>query len=135
MLMNTKLVKIGEAAKILGTTPDTLRKWDKSGELIPDRKTKSGTRYYNINTLLNNNQSDNKKTICYARVSSHDQKADLERQQIMLESYCAAKGWQTETIKDLGSGMNYRKKGLKNLLDKILNKQVVATKINNSWKH
>jgi predicted site-specific integrase-resolvase len=41
----------------------------------------------------------------------------LERQQIMLESYCAAKGWQTETIKDLGSGMNYRKKGLKNLLD------------------
>ncbi len=88
--MDTKLVKIGEAAKILGTKPDTLRKWDKSGELIPDRKTKSGTRYYNINTLLNNNHS--KKTICYARVSSHDQKADLERQQIMLESYCTAKG-------------------------------------------
>jgi predicted site-specific integrase-resolvase len=71
--MDTKLVKIGEAAKILGTTPDTLRKWDKSGELIPDRKTKSGTRYYNINTLLNNNQSDNKKTICYARVSSTEE--------------------------------------------------------------
>jgi predicted site-specific integrase-resolvase len=122
--MDTKLVKIGEAAKILGTKPDTLRKWDKSGELIPDRKTKSGTRYYNINTLLNHNQSDNKKTICYARVSSHDEKADLERQQIMLESYCAAKGWQTETIKDIGSGMNYGKKGLKKLLDKILNKQI-----------
>ena len=121
--MYTKLIKIGEAAKILGSSPAQLRKWELTGELLPARKTKGGTRYYDSNTLLNSH-SDSKITICYARVSSHDQKADLERQQIMLESYCAAKGWQTETIKDLGSGMNYRKKGLKNLLDKILNKQI-----------
>jgi len=37
--MDAKLVKIGEAAKILGTKPDTLGKWDKSGELIPEGHT------------------------------------------------------------------------------------------------
>ena len=121
--MYTKLIKIGEAAKILGSSPAQLRKWELTGELLPARKTKGGTRYYDSNTLLNS-YSDSKITICYARVSSHDQKADLERQQIMLESYCAAKGWQTEIIKDLGSGINYRKKGLKKLLEKILNKQI-----------
>lgn len=42
----------------------------------------------------------------------------------MLEAYCAAKGWRTEIIKDLGSGMNYRKKGLLTLLEKILRKQM-----------
>ena len=41
----------------------------------------------------------------------------------MLETYCAAKGWIFEVIKDLGSGMNYRKKGLQKLLAKILRKQ------------
>ena len=46
MIMKKKLVKIGEAAQLLGTTPDTLRKWDASGELTPTRKTKGGTRYY-----------------------------------------------------------------------------------------
>jgi putative resolvase len=51
-------------------------------------------------------------TITYARVSSHDQKEDLKRQQKVLELYCAAKGWPFELISDLGSGMNYRKKGL-----------------------
>ena len=63
-------------------------------------------------------------TICYARVSSHDQKADLERQHAALEAFCASKGWRSETIKDLGSGMNYRKKGLQRLLEMILRRQM-----------
>lgn len=121
--MEKRLVKIGEAAKLLGTTPDTLRKWEASGEIIPTRKTKGGTRYYDVTELLQLETSDH-PTIGYARVSSNDQKADLERQQIMLETYCAAKGWRTEIIKDLGSGMNYRKKGLQTLLEKILRKQM-----------
>jgi predicted site-specific integrase-resolvase len=58
----------------------------------------------------------------YARVSSHDQKEDLERQHAMLETYCAAKGWKSEVIKDLGSGMDYRKRGLNRLLELILRK-------------
>lgn len=108
---------------MLGTTPGTLRKWETTGEVLPFRKTAGGTRYYAVSDLLEL-QTSNSPTICYARVSSHDQKKDLERQQIMLESYCAAKGWRTETIKDLGSGMNYKKKGLNKLLEMILRKQM-----------
>jgi len=42
-----KLVKTGEAATALGVTTQTLRKWEKDGQLLPDRKTAGGTRYYN----------------------------------------------------------------------------------------
>jgi predicted site-specific integrase-resolvase len=63
-------------------------------------------------------------TVCYARVSSHEQKADLERQHAVLEAYCAAKGWRTQVIRDLGSGMNYRKKGLQELLELILRRRM-----------
>ena len=121
--MLSRLVKIGEAAEILGVSVQTLRKWEKSGELLPSRKSKSGTRYYDISKLLNV-RTEEVPTVGYARVSSHDQKEDLERQQELLEAYCSAKGWQVEIIKDLGSGMNYRKKGLKKLLDMILKKDV-----------
>lgn len=121
--MNKRLVKIGEAARLLGTSVNNLRKWEASGELLPARKTKGGTRYYDALEILNLDSLD-APTICYARVSSRDQKEDLERQQIMLEGYCAAKGWKAETIKDLGSGMNYKKKGLSQLLEMILRKKV-----------
>lgn len=60
----------------------------------------------------------------HARVSSHDQKDDLERQKQVLELYCARQGWTFEVIAELGSGMNYRKKGLKRLLDSIIDDQV-----------
>ena len=61
-----------------------------------------------------------RRTIAYARVSSHDQKDDLERQKQVLELYCARQGWTFEVVTDLGSGMNYRKKGLKRLLAHII---------------
>ena len=64
------------------------------------------------------------KTIVYARVSSHDQKDDLVRQVAVLESYCAKKGFEYEVIQDLGSGMNYYKKGLTKLLNLLLEGQV-----------
>jgi predicted site-specific integrase-resolvase len=58
-------------------------------------------------------------TICYARVSSYDQKADLTRQISLLESFSAAQGWTYEVIQDLGSGLNYQKKGLKKIIKMI----------------
>lgn len=121
--MEKRLVKIGEAAQLLGCSISTLRKWEATGELIPARKTAGGTRYYATADLLGLGDAD-APTVCYARVSSHDQKDDLERQHAMLESYCAAKGWRAEVIKDLGSGMNYRKPGLNKLLEMILRKQM-----------
>lgn len=121
--MGNRLVKIGKAAEMLGTTPEVLRKWERTGELLPARKTRDGTRYYAVADLLGS-ANEAAPTLCYARVSGRDQKADLDRQQAALEAYCAAKGWQAETIRDLGSGMNYHKAGLQRLLDLIMKRQI-----------
>ena len=63
-------------------------------------------------------------TVGYARVSSHDQKADPDRQHEALEAHCAAQGWQTEIIRDRGSGLKYDKPGLKRLTDLILRRRM-----------
>lgn len=119
-----RLMKIGEAAKLLGISIQTLRRWEKSGQIIPAKRSEGGTRFYDANELLGIKHSETSLTIGYARVSSHDQKTDLDRQSELLELYCASKGWEYEIIRDLGSGMNYRKRGLKRLIDLILNKQI-----------
>ncbi len=121
--MERRLLKIGAAAAMIGSTPATLRRWEETGELIPARKTKGGTRYYAVNDLMALGDVD-APTIGYARVSSHDQKNDLTRQSELLAAFCAAKGWRYEVISDLGSGMNYRKKGLKRLLEMIMRRQM-----------
>ena len=87
--MDKRLVKIGEAARLLGTDPVTLRKWESTGELLP-RKTKGGTRYYDVSELMG--FSNGLINLCYCRVSSHDQKPDLDRQQELLEAYCEKVG-------------------------------------------
>jgi len=121
--MDRKLVSIHEAARFLGVTPTTLRRWEREGRLLPDARTRGGDRRYDLIRLgaepQGSDHSD-RKTVAYARVSSHDQKADLERQKQVLELYCARQGWAFEVVADLGSGMNYHKKGLKRLLNDIL---------------
>ena len=123
-----KLVSISVAAQALGVTPLTLRRWDESGRLKPDLVTEGGRRRYDLAKLqpelYRAVDTQARKTIAYARVSSHDQNADLERQAQVLESYCAAQGWTFEVVTDLGSGMNYRKKGLKRLLDDIVEDRI-----------
>lgn len=124
-----KLVSIGKASKLLGVTIQTLRNWDKQDLLKPDEVTKGGSRRYKIESLKNINRNikfnaDELKTIAYARVSSHDQKEDLIRQVQVLELYCAKAGFNYEIIQDLGSGMNYYKKGLTKLLNLILEGEV-----------
>lgn len=124
-----KLVNISEAARILGVTTTTLRNWDKKGLLKPDEITKGKARRYRIESLRNINRNiiftkDDLKTIAYARVSSHDQREDLTRQVQVLELYCSKHGYKYEVIQDLGSGMNYYKKGLTKLIDLILDNQV-----------
>ncbi len=117
---------IGKAAEELGVSRDTLRRWEKSGKITSERTAK-GHRRYNLAVLLGaspRKDSSKKKTIAYARVSSHDQKEDLSRQIQVLESFCAANGWTYETIEDLGSGLNYNKRGLRNLIRFICLSQV-----------
>ena len=112
----SRFIKIGEAAKLLGVSVQTLRRWELEGDLVPEKRSQGGTRYYNADRLLGITKPDSDLTIA----SSHDQKKDLIRQVQSLENYCIAKGWHYEIIEDLGSGMNYRKRGLKKLLDSIL---------------
>ncbi|MEQ9552066.1 MAG: MerR family DNA-binding transcriptional regulator [Coleofasciculus sp. G3-WIS-01] len=66
---------------------DTLRRWEKEGK-IQSVRTEGGHRRYDIDDLIDLIES--RKTIAYARVSSHDQKSDLERQALVLEAYCLA---------------------------------------------
>ena len=122
-----RLVGIGEAAGALGVSITTLRRWERTGRLVSVR-TDGGHRRYDLTVLrpdmFRTKGADGRRTIAYARVSSHDQKADLERQKQALELYCARQGWTFDVVADLGSGMNYQKKGLKRLLNAILDGSV-----------
>lgn len=121
-----KLLSIHEAADLLGVSPQTLRRWERQGKAIPSLRTAGGQRRYSPRDLSPQNRQvvSNRSTIAYARVSSHDQKEDLKRQEQMLELFCSSHGWTFEIISDLGSGMNYHKRGLKMLLHKIVNKEI-----------
>ena len=123
----SRLLSIKQAANQLGVSVSTLRRWDETGVLVAQRTPKGHRRYdlSKINPNLTRNKVEQqRKTIAYARVSSHDQKPDLQRQIEMLELYCSAQSWSFEVISDLGSGMNYHKKGLKRLLDDILDNKI-----------
>lgn len=122
-----KLLSIEKAAELLGVSTSTMRRWEREGKLIPDERTEGNQRRYLLSSIkpqMKHGSVVNRKTIAYARVSSHDQKADLERQKQVLELYCSSQGWMFEVISDLGSGMNYHKKGLKQLLQAILDDNV-----------
>ena len=127
--MNNNYVSVGKAAKILGVSISTLQRWDREGKLVSER-TPAGHRRYKLsaisvfNPLKINEEVLERETVAYARVSSRDQKKDLERQKKVLEMYCASKGWKYKIIDDLGSGMNYNKRGLINLLNDILDDKI-----------
>lgn len=124
-----KYYSIGEFANKIGKTVQTLRNWDKNGTLKPSHITSGGTRYYSQEQLnhflgLKSKTNIDKKIIGYCRVSSHKQKDDLERQIENVRAYMYAKGYQFEIISDIGSGINYNKKGLNQLIDMITNSEV-----------
>ena len=122
-----KLYKIGEFAEMTGFSTHTLRNWDKNEKLKP-AEIINGQRYYSeeqYHQLVGTSViQKEKKIIGYARVSSNQQKNDLERQVENIKTYMYAKGYQFEMITDIGSGINYNKKGLKTLIQKIESNEV-----------
>lgn len=120
-------LSIGQAAKELGVSQETLRRWEADGKIEVER-TPGGHRRYDISKLRHltprPNATESRVTLGYARVSSHDQKDDLTRQVALLGSFCAANGWQFEIVEDLGSGLNYRKRGLRLLIKRICSGEV-----------
>jgi excisionase family DNA binding protein len=102
-----------EACRKLGVHPDTLRKWADTGE-INYIKTKSGQRRYDVDSYIG--KSTTSITICYCRVSSPKQRDDLERQVEFLRNQYP----NAEFVRDIGSGLNFKRKGLKTILERAM---------------
>ena len=120
-----ELLSIGKFAKTVGVTTTTLRRMHQSGELIPAYISNGGTRYYSTEQLkLFQSSNTERIVIGYCRVSTPSQKDDLEIQVQNVKSYMYAKGYKFDIIKDIGSGINYKKKGLKELINRIENNEV-----------
>lgn len=121
-------LSIGQAAIFLGVSISTLRRWDFSKYLLPAYRTTGGHRRYSLHVLKKFvgmiAGEDKRKVIGYARVSSHDQKNDLIRQVKRLDDYCRKISGNYEVIDDLGSGLNYKKRGLNKLIKLIIAGQV-----------
>jgi putative resolvase len=122
-----RLITIGELADLKAVSVDTIRRWEKDGK-IKSVRTEGGHRRYKLADFV---EVKIGRTIAYARVSSHDQKADLDRQDAVLSGYCQSNGWDFEVIRDLGSGLNYRKKGLTKLIDLLLSGDISRLVITN----
>jgi len=122
-----RIVSISEAAEVLGVSITTLRRWEAAGKLVAEH-TAGGHRRYDVAKLrpelFRAADQAKRKTIAYVRVSSPDQKDDLERQQQLLQRYCTRQDWTFDVIADLGSGVNYHKKGLKRLISDMLDGHV-----------
>lgn len=122
-------LSIGKMAEKLGVTEQTLRNWDKSGKLKPAYISESGYRYYSseqlskVTGLFYTNETS-KIVIGYCRVSTKKQSDKLDRQIDCVKQYCLARGYQYKIISDIGSGINYSKKGLQDLLRSVMNNEV-----------
>ena len=128
--MEDKYLSIHKVSTILGVTPQTLRLWDSNGYLVPEQRRDNGYRYYSkqqIDEFLEQfNTIKNKKRINvgYCRVSTNRQKDDLSRQVHNVELYLKTLQHPYKIIKDVGSGINYSKKGLNELLELICKNKV-----------
>ena len=121
-----KLYKIGDFAEMIGVTQQTLRNWDKRGKLKPHYVSTGRYRYYSqvqLNELMRKKLKE-RIVVGYVRVSSSKQKDDLERQIENVKMYMLARGYSFEIISDIGSGINYNKKGLNQLLELVVSSRV-----------
>ena len=125
-----------EVCLFLGISLSTFYRYCKRGLLKPSFLTLGGYRRFSIQELKQAFSMDNSADliVCYSRVSTHDQKKDLVTQEQKLLSYAQqlhnSKPENIISISDLGSGLNYKKKGLKQLLNLILLGKVQTLIIN-----
>ena len=126
-LLMSKYYSINKFSKILGVSAQTLRNGDKKGKLHPHHTSSNGYRYYSheqLNQVMNVKPNLDRIVIGYCRVSSNKQKDDLERQIENMKLYLTAQGKPFEIISDIGSGIDYKKKGLKELMKRISQNKV-----------
>lgn len=115
------LYTIEEASNMLGVSKETLRRWERKGKITSERTQGKHRRYKKetIDRLLNKEIIRERMTVGYARVSTNEQKEDLKRQIQLIENYCSSHGYKFDIISDIGSGLNYNKKGIKQLIELI----------------
>ena len=101
-----------KAAALLGIHQNTLRKYADRG-IIPSFKTASGQRRYDVDAYLN--QPPDIQTVCYCRVSSNEQKDDLQRQVLSMQEQFP----HATIITDVAGGLNWQRKGLVSILERL----------------
>ena len=99
--------------EFLGLHPHTLRKYGDEGK-IKSIKNEAGQRLYDVESYQRG--ATRATTVCYCRVSSAKQRDDLARQvEFMRQQYP-----EVEIVKDIGSGLNFKRKGLQALLVRLM---------------
>ena len=136
------LLNIRETMDYLNVSKITLQRWDNSGKLKAIR-TSGGHRRYKLSDLekfigeynVEEKETEDMIVATYARCSTSDQKqhGDIDRQSQRLSEYCAKKKYKVEhIIKDMGSGINDKRKGFvklcKLVTEKKINKVVIEHK-------
>lgn len=105
-------VPLRKAVEKLGLHPNTLRRYADQGQ-IETIKTKAGQRLFNVESYIMGATSS--ALVCYCRVSSNKH-GDLQRQVAYMQSLYP----KAEVIRDIGSGLNFKRKGLRSLLDRLM---------------
>lgn len=125
---NVTNYKPKDFAALVGVSVKTLQRWDKSGK-FKAKRTPTDRRYYTYDQYLEFKgiQKDLEKgeTVIYARVSTKNQKDDLQNQVAFLRQFCNAKGMIVDRcIEDYGSGLNYNRKLWNSLLDDVMEEKI-----------
>lgn len=121
------MYSIGKFAKLIGRSIETLRSWDKQGKLIPSYRSEGGHRMYSqeqLNEVLQIVKPKERFNLGYIRVSAKHQNSDLDRQRDLMELFLMKQGKEFQIISDIGSGINYKKRGLKELLRLVSTNQI-----------
>ena len=118
-------VKLSKYAQMTGVSVRTLWRRINDGSLAVERSS-TGRVFVN----LEEEQTSLLNVCIYARVSSSENKDNLEKQKERLISYCNAKGYKvSKIITEIGSGLNDERKKLESILmDKSINLIVVEHK-------
>ena len=123
-----RLLRPKEVCQRLGISYSTLSRWVREGRIrairtaggkfrVPESEVRRIAEGLPVSKEV--------RAVIYARVSSSDQRSDLERQMQYLTEYCTSKGYKVvDLLSDVAGGLKTDRKGLLKLFDYVVNRQV-----------